>query len=163
MKEVRIDVTCSLDDYITFNLYVLNKYYKSNLMIIIMRVFGLLSVLCGLLIDEFLIFIYLGMVLLLFSIVYYPILKRSVKKIYNESPLMGQKSILTMNQSNLTEVSETNTSNYSWENIVQIGESDKYIYIYISKAQAYVVNKDKVSRDEVTNLKSLFPNNIKKI
>lgn len=163
MKEIRIDVTCSLDDYISFNLFVLNKYYKSNLMIIVMRISGLFLVIGGLLIEEFLVFIFLGAFLLLFSIGYYPIIKRNIKKIYNESPLMSQKSTLTMNQSSLIEVTETNTSNYTWDNVVQIGENDKYIYIFTSKAQAYIINKDRLSSDVLTDVKSLISDDIKRI
>jgi hypothetical protein len=163
MNEIIIDTTCSEEDYIAFNFYTLNKYYKSKLLIVMMLILGVLMVITGLFIEELFILIALGVGLLVFSLVYIPILKRNIKKMYKASPLMKQQSTLTVDNEKLIEVSEVSQSTLTWDKILQIGESDKYIYIFISKIQAYIIKKSKLREEELSNLKLFIPKDMKRL
>lgn len=163
MNEISIDGAIELEDFMDLNMFYMKKNYKLNFTLFLLTFSGLLFIVMSIVIEKFHNVIFLGVFLLLFPLMYYPILKRSIKKIYRESPILKQKMTITINQERVVEVSETTTGNFTWDKILHIGETEKHIFIFITKAQAIVINKDKLSGIELENLNYLIPNNIKRI
>ncbi len=163
MKDIVLDVTVDVEDYVDFNIYATNVYYKSNIMIWTARILAVILFIIPFYYSEYSILSYVAIVLLLFSFIYFPLLKKSVRKMYFGSKLMQQESILTVSSERLIEVTETNTSNYTWDKILQIGEDKKHIYIFTTKVQAYIINKEKIGQDNVEKFNSIIPNGFKRI
>jgi YcxB-like protein len=77
---------------------------------------------------------------------------KKTRKIIKESDInafIGKKEI-EVNELGINVVSETSQSKYVWDKIVKIGETEKYLFIYITSLSAISIPKDKIISSNTT-------------
>lgn len=71
--------------------------------------------------------------------------------------------VLTLTENTLKSVSSMNTSEINVESLHKLVESRKYIYIYVSNVQAYIIPKKLLSSEDIKEIRSIMESrNVKK-
>ncbi len=141
MDEIKINTDSSLDDYVKFNLFALEKYHKISLQYNLLIITCILSFGIAFIIEEKVLFMLLGTFSLAYRIFHPIFVKRLIKKQVKDSPSIISSSELTINEDEIMEVSETTTTKVKWKNIFSFDEDNELIYIFHTKIQAFIIQK----------------------
>ena len=81
---------------------------------------------------------------------------RGTKRKVLANPKITEKQILTFTQDSFQQKGETYQIEYFWKDLYKIKETKKWFFIYINKASAIVLVKNKLTDNQYNELKSLF-------
>jgi len=110
--------------------------------------------------------LFFGVILLLISFVLILIFPWQVKRTVNKKLTSVYKRIglrLCFEEDKITRMDKDKKIVYNWENIVEVDETKKYLYFYISKNQALIVNKETSKLEDIEAIKKMVKNHSKKI
>jgi hypothetical protein len=162
MEEIKFKQTLQLEDYIRFNMfniYKINKLGKTQVLMVLCSIFffGM-----PFMINDWYALMFLGLFCILFVIVLKPVIKRNAKKLFGETELMRLEAEITANNDCIIEVTEASTTKIKWDQIVYIGEDGDCLYIFFTKMNAFVVNKNSIGEDAFNTLLGFIPEDIKR-
>lgn len=83
--------------------------------------------------------------------------KRAMKSRYKRDP-----QDIIFSDGKIEQHLESKILVYRWDLVLEVNETPKYIYYYISKQSALIVSKDSITEDEYNQLKELVKNKNKK-
>lgn len=138
-----------------FKFHLLNKektkyiYFLSSL---IMAVFGLLFIFVVL-------EVILGFILLLISLVLVFLFPLQVKSTINKqvhSRYKRSKQAIIFSDENIRQNVGDRVIEYKWDHIIEVCETQKYVYLYISRNSALIVTKGTIKDTEYDKLKALI-------
>lgn len=160
------------EDYINYNLDHANKSPSIRKSIMIQRLFGpIVFIFAAFLVSRYSdiplwYWMSLFWITSIVWLVFYPKyanweMKRRLKKMLKEgsNKNLFNRRLLTITDKGIRQISSSDESFISWENIVSIDESNNYIYIYHSSVSANIIPK-RVFEDEEEE--KLFLNEIYK-
>lgn len=147
-------------DFFRFHLLTKDKirfiYYISSLIVAI--------------IGFLLVFVFertvLGLVLIIIAIVLVLIFPLQVKKLINKqvhARYKRPKEAIVFSDEEIIQYAEKMQFKYSWKQILEVCETKKYFYLYISAHSAIIVNKTKLDEKEYQELITLIKRHIPKI
>jgi len=149
-----------IKDYFRFHLLTKDNiriiYYVSSL---IMAILGLLFV-----------FVFhnaaLGFLLIIVAIILVLIFPLQVKRIIKKqvkSRYKRPKEAIIFYEDKIVQNIEKRQVTYSWNQIIEVCETKKYLYLYISSVSALIVNKSKLDDNNYQELISLIKLHLDKI
>jgi len=145
-----------------FKFHLLNKektkyIYFGSLLII--AVIGLLLIIVF---DDYAV---LGFLLLLLALVLaflFPLLvKRTINKQVHSRYKRPEQAII-FSEEKITQNIGDKIIEYNWDSIIEVCETDKYIYLYISQNSALIVTKSTIGDAKYKQLKTLITSKVKK-
>ncbi len=155
MNEIIIKTNLTEDDYLRFNLYTLNKYYKLDLQYTILIVFGTACIAYSFFSKST--FWYLILVIGILSIVIrytYPAsIVRRIKKLIKDSPNILTNGEITCNAYEIIEKAKISTTTVQWKDIYSVDEDGDRLYIFITKIQAFIIDINLLTDQEMNQLK----------
>ncbi|HHU55065.1 MAG TPA: YcxB family protein [Acholeplasmataceae bacterium] len=108
----------------------------------------------------------LGFILIILAIILvliFPLQVNRVLKKQVRSRYKRPKEVIVFSDENIVQHTETIQIKYSWEKIIEVCETKKYFYLYISSHSAIIVNKTKLDDGDYHKLVALIKKHIDKI
>lgn len=145
--------TEEIRDFFTFHLMIKDKtrfiYYLTSLA----------SVLLGALFVFVIHYVVFGFILIVAAIglmLWFPFqVKRVIEKNVS-SKYKRPKQDIIFEVDHITQYQELRTVTYQWNQIIEVNETSRYLYLYISKMSALIVNKQTTPEATVSDLIALM-------
>lgn len=165
MKKIDIKSIVTKKDYrnlVYFNSLGRKKYRKYTLVaLLIVSLMGIIYSLS----------VYKGLSLLagagagyvLFVLLSGVMLERNIKRFAKEEDsLIGKEQTITIRDNGIKVCNyiKPEGENYAWKSVLNLYETKKYYYIYMSNGQIIVIGKEYISNYDIENLKALFDEKI---
>lgn len=97
---------------------------------------------------------FLGLLTIIIAIIFLLIFPLQVNKTLNKqakSRYKRAKQTLIFGY-DITQYVEEETITYQWKNIIEVNETNKYLYFYLSKKAALIVNKEMLESEDYNSL-----------
>lgn len=153
MKEIIIETKNTVEDYIRFNMYSLEKYHKLKAQYLFLIIFGTFCIVFSFFSDSWYLLFTIGTIFILMRFLYpYRIAKR-IRKYVKESPTLLTNGTITINEKEIIEVTSTSTMNMQWKDLFSFDEDKYHMYIFFSKIQAFIIHKELLTEAELNQIK----------
>ena len=158
---MQFELTTKLEekDYIEINQGLKKKREKMpKWLVILLRIFILLSGLTILLIQEDKGDLIVASLLIFFALFYEPLINyirvRTYKKVYQSSVAMQENSTYLFNEESIKKTSSSSNAEIKWSAFNEILEIDKYYLLMTSKLSFVPINKKQINDEQANWIKS---------
>ena len=153
MNDIKVKTNISLDDYIRYNLFALDKYHKLKLQYKFLVIFGISCLIFSYFSNYWYLSLFLGLFSFYIRYSYPRSLVRRIKKLVKDSPKILSNGEITINKHEIIEVTDMSTTHVEWKDIYSVDDDGDMLYIFFTKIQAFVINKKLLSDQELVQLK----------
>ena len=145
-----------IHDFYSFHLTT--KTYARLLYYILASIFMITGVIFTFIIHDYL----FGLILMITSVIVillYPAqLKRTLKKLVLQKYKRDKQDIIFYSDK-IETIIENNIYEYKWNDILEVNETSRYIYLYVSKTGALIIKKSILNQDQLNELVELIKKN----
>jgi len=153
VNEIKIKSNISLDNYIRYNLFSLNKYHKLELQYKFLVIFGISCLILSYFSNYWYLLLFLGIFSISIRYIYPRSLVKKLKKLVKDSPTILSNGEITLNEYEIIEVTDISTTHIKWKDIYSVDDDGDMLYIYFTKIQAFVIEKNLLSDQELDQLR----------
>lgn len=162
MNEVKYTYQRTKEDFFKHSIW--HRMLKSRLSVIMNFVFPVLAIVAFLMSFgmELESIHYLAMLYLVaMPFINYVFIKARVNKVFSNPEFQFDKTTFTFNDDGITTASERGEVTLEWEHIKTVYVVKNYIYVYIDRVNAFLINKEFVGEENTEKIIKLFVENTK--